>query len=108
MIVKYGKTSKAQRKRNLEAIGIIGVCFSCGDHVDGMGFKCACKMVECVGCWFKRTGGHKNSMSPEWHCKKCGMVTIYDRDMVFIKRWSKEQWERWNAIGESIKQDEGS
>lgn len=76
-------------KQRMEAEGIIGLCDECGKGVS-MGFKCSCKRVECIGCWFKRTDGHKNTLSPQWECPDCGMVTLYDKEMNFIKRLTKE------------------
>lgn len=107
MLVKYGKTSKAQRRRKREEIGVIGVCNVCGQDADNLGFRCACRWTECVTCWFKRTGGHKNTKSPEWHCEKCLRVTVFDCEMNFIRRWTREQWERWNEIGRKLEQEKG-
>lgn len=102
--LKYPRSSKSRRRKVWEEKGIVGKCSSCGKLADGFGFKCVCKEVECITCWFKRTGGHENAKTPFWECpnEKCKMVSIYDQDMTFIKRWSTEQWERWKKLGKEI------
>jgi len=100
------RKGRKTRRSLLVEKGSIGRCNSCRKLADDFGFACSCKWVECVSCWFKRTGGHDNEKSPEWHCQKCLAVSIYDQDMIFIKRWTREQWERWNKIGEVIQNDQ--
>jgi len=101
------KGRKTRRSYLIEK-GSIGRCNSCKKLADSFGFACSCKWIECVDCWFKRTGGYENNKSPEWHCQnqKCRNVSVYDKDVIFIKRWTREQWERWNKIGKEIKNDQ--
>lgn len=107
MIVRYGRTTRAQRRRKLEEIGVIGKCDACGKHADTMGFKCVCKRIECIKCWFKRTRGHENVRSPSWKCPGCKRVSIYDQEMNFIKRWSSEEWKQYNRLGEQLDKGKG-
>lgn len=100
---KRGKVGAKGRQR-LAQVGAIGMCSTCGD-VSYHGFKCSCKVVECTGCWFKRTGGFQNAKSPEWHCHSCGKVSIYDQDMNFIKRWEHDQWKKWNGLGNDFEKE---